>query len=99
MSLIVCVHLCSIVPLSGDETNLQEFSQFRKDLKTLKSNLGDNCNELHHNVSEMEKKLESLQMQVHSYQQKTEESIQGVVSNVEFAFQKALEVQKKMRSC
>ena len=47
-----------------------------------------------HNVSEIEKKFESLQTQVSSYQQKTEESMQRMVTNVETAFQKALEVQK-----
>ena len=86
--------------MSGSETNLQEISQFREDLKTLKNHLGDNCcdiKQLHHHVSEMEKKFESLQTQVTYYQQKTEElseSIQRMVSNIENAVQKAMEVQE-----
>ena len=47
-----------------------------------------------HSVSEIDKKFESLQTQVSSYQKKTEESMQRMVTNVENAFQKALEVQK-----
>ena len=59
--------------------------------------LGGNCDgvnsavrQLHQNVSEMEKKFESLQTQVSYYQQKTER----METNVENAFQKAFEVQK-----
>ena len=49
---------------------------------------------MHHNVSEIEKKLESLQTQMNYYQQKTEESIQRMVINVDNVFRKAWEVQK-----
>ena len=50
--------------------------------------------QLHQNVKEMENKIESLQMQMNFYQQKTEESIQRMVTNVDNAFRKALDVQK-----
>ena len=49
---------------------------------------------MHQNVSEMEKKFKNLQTQISYYQQKTEESIQRMVANVDNAFRKALEVQK-----
>ena len=95
------MYLCSIVPSSGDETDLQEISQLREDLKTLEKHLGDNHNNinsiverLHQNVSEMEKKFESWQTQMRNYQQKTEESIQRMEINIDSAFRKAFEVQK-----
>ena len=50
--------------------------------------------QLHQNVSEIEKKFESLQAQINYHQQKTEESIKNMASNVDNAFQKALEIQK-----
>ena len=49
---------------------------------------------MHQNVNEIEKKVESLQTQVNYYQQKTEENIQRMATNVDNAFRKALEVQK-----
>ena len=49
---------------------------------------------LHENVSEMERKFESLQTQMNHYQQKAEERIQMMVTNVDSAFRKAWEVQK-----
>ena len=67
----------------------------------MEKHLGDNCSDinsttkqLHQNVSEIEKKIESLQTQVTYYQQKTEESIQRMEINVDNAFRKAFEVQK-----
>ena len=87
--------------MSGGETNLQEISQLREDLKTLEKHLGDNrdiinstIKRLSHNVSKIEEKFESLQTQMNSYQQKTEESIQRMGINVENAFRKALDMQK-----
>ena len=84
---------------------MSEVAQLRKDLKTLEAQidqLGGNCDginstvtRMHHNVSEMEKKFENLQTQVMHYQQKTDESIQRMVVNVDNAFRKSLEVQER----
>ena len=84
---------------------MSEVAQLRKDLKTLKvqiDQLGGNCDgvnstvtRMHQNVSEMEKKFENLQTQVMHYQQKTDESIQRMVVNVDNAFRKSLEVQER----
>ena len=49
---------------------------------------------LHQNFSEMESKVENLQAQMNNYQQKAEDGMQGMVTNVDGAFRKAWEVQK-----
>ena len=63
--------------------------------------LGANSNDinstvkkLHQNFSEMERKFENLQAQMNFYQQKAEEGMQRMVTNVDSAFRKAWEVQK-----
>ena len=78
--------------------------QLCKDLKTLENQMGQlgansidinsTVKVLHENVSEMERKFESLQTQMNHYQQKAEERIQMMVTNVDSAFRKAWEVQK-----
>ena len=74
------------------------------DFRTLENQTGQlegNCDDsnstveqLHNNVSEMEKKIEKLQMQMNYYQQETEETIKRTVANADDAFPKAFDVQK-----
>ena len=84
---------------------MPEITQFREDLKILENQikqLGGNCDDvnstvtrMHQNFSEIEKKIENLQTQMMHYQQRTDESIQRMITNVESAFRKAMEVQER----
>ena len=79
-------------------------AQLHKNLQILENQigqLGGNCNDinatveqLHQNVSEMERKFEKLQTQMSYNQLETENSIKRMIANVDNAFRKALDVQK-----
>ena len=95
------VYLCSSVSSFGSESNLPKVTQRHNDLKTLEAQieqLGSDHDAVNitvtQNFSEIEKKVERLQAQINYHQQKTEENVQNMASNVDNAFQKALEVQK-----
>ena len=99
-----CVTYIHVFPLYEGEGSLPEIAQLREDLKTLESQLKqlggnhDSVNstvqQLHQNVNEMEQKIEGIQTQMTNHQQKIEESIQIMATNVESALQKASDVQK-----